>query len=317
MSIAAKLFRSCIQIFLFSSVLLLSAALLFVYRFPNLSVKRLDARFYARPHLVGHNGGGDGFPEDTIFAVKMASQKFNCSVVEVDVQLSKDDQLVVIHDGWVNRTTNGTGRVSSMTVEELQRLDAAYQFPEYKGKGINIPTLEEVIHWLQLENTNGELLLIIEPKLGATSKWVEKLLKAFSDHPELYARTIVISFEPHILYQLRKADQEIATGVVTMSDIASKGCTEGFFPWWFCEYFPLEMIDRLILYLSTEYIPQLVGSAGMIIRDGSVPTDVLQRWIEERKWWVDVFDVRSHAQADALMKIGASVAPKDLIIMNE
>ena len=85
---------------------------------------------------IAHRGASGYEPENTLRSFKKAI-KLNSDAIELDVQLTKDHKLVVIHDETVNRTTNGKGKVSELTLKELKKLDA--------GKGEKIPTLEEVI----------------------------------------------------------------------------------------------------------------------------------------------------------------------------
>ena len=80
-----------------------------------------------------------------------AGLKAGAGVLELDVHLTEDRHLVVIHNKTVGDTTNGTGRVSNMTLQEVKRLDAGYDFTEdhgkthpYRGEGVVVPTLEEV-----------------------------------------------------------------------------------------------------------------------------------------------------------------------------
>ncbi|HVE62658.1 MAG TPA: glycerophosphodiester phosphodiesterase [Mycobacteriales bacterium] len=74
-----------------------------------------------------HQGGEIEAPSDTLFALKTAKRK-GADVVEIDVHATSDGQIVALHDTTVDRTTEGTGRVDSMTLAEVQRLDAAYEF---------------------------------------------------------------------------------------------------------------------------------------------------------------------------------------------
>jgi len=87
--------------------------------------------------IIGHRGAAALEPENTLLSIERAMD-IGVDAVEIDVHLSKDKELVVIHDATVDRTTNGTGPVSSYTVQEIKRLDA--------GKGEAIPTLQEVIN---------------------------------------------------------------------------------------------------------------------------------------------------------------------------
>ncbi|HOM67922.1 MAG: putative glycerophosphoryl diester phosphodiesterase 1 [Chloroflexi bacterium ADurb.Bin120] len=89
-----------------------------------------------KPKIIAHRGASGHAPENTMAAFRLAMEQ-HADGIELDVMLSKDGHVVVIHDATVNRTTNGTGRVSALTLAELQTLDA--------GNGEHIPTLEEVL----------------------------------------------------------------------------------------------------------------------------------------------------------------------------
>ena len=88
-----------------------------------------------------HRGFSGKYPENTMLAFRKAWEA-GADGIELDVQLTKDGQVVIIHDEKLDRTTNGTGNVRDYTLAELRRLDASYI---YAGQmGINpIPTLEE------------------------------------------------------------------------------------------------------------------------------------------------------------------------------
>lgn len=104
-----------------------------------------------RPLVIGHRGAAGLAPENTLpaFAAGLA---YGADVLHLDVQRTRDGTVVALHDGTVDRTTNGSGKVSEMTLEELRTLDAGYWFtPDggrtypYRGTGVVIPTLEEVL----------------------------------------------------------------------------------------------------------------------------------------------------------------------------
>jgi glycerophosphoryl diester phosphodiesterase len=104
------------------------------------------------PLLIAHRGGAGLMPENTLAAFLQADQLWSVDMIELDVRASADGRCVVIHDATVDRTTNGSGHVTAMTLEELQALDAGFHFTRdggrtfpLRGQGIHIPTIEEVL----------------------------------------------------------------------------------------------------------------------------------------------------------------------------
>ena len=102
---------------------------------------------------IAHRGGAELYPENTMVAFEAAVTQFRCPVLEIDVHLLRDGQVVVIHDPTVDRTTDGHGQVADMYWEDVAHLDAAYHFRErrggareFRGQGIHIPRLEDVLN---------------------------------------------------------------------------------------------------------------------------------------------------------------------------
>jgi glycerophosphoryl diester phosphodiesterase len=103
------------------------------------------------PLLIAHRGGAELAPENTLPAFRDAVDRWSADVLELDVHPSKDGEAVVIHDDTVDRTTDGTGSVVEQTLDRLRCLDAGYRFTldgstfPYRGDGLQLPTLEEVL----------------------------------------------------------------------------------------------------------------------------------------------------------------------------
>jgi glycerophosphoryl diester phosphodiesterase len=95
-----------------------------------------------RPIIFAHRGASAYAPENTIAAFELALTQ-QADAIELDVKLSADGHVVVIHDSTVDRTTNGRGRVKDLSLSELRSLDAGSSFSE-KFHGEKIPTLDEV-----------------------------------------------------------------------------------------------------------------------------------------------------------------------------
>lgn len=106
-----------------------------------------------RPLVIAHQGGDGIRPSNTLEAFRHAVA-LGADVLDSDIHLSKDGVIVVMHDETVNRTTDGTGFIREKTLAEIKMLDAGYKwtgrldytgntFP-YRGKGIQVPTLDEL-----------------------------------------------------------------------------------------------------------------------------------------------------------------------------
>ena len=99
-----------------------------------------------RPRNLAHRGGASLRPENTLAA--LANAALGADILELDVQLSADGVVVVMHDATVDRTTDGQGAIAALTAAQLAQLDAGYRFsldagtrfPD-RGAGIGVPTL--------------------------------------------------------------------------------------------------------------------------------------------------------------------------------
>src|SRR5688572_18139183 len=103
-----------------------------------------------RPQVFAHRGGCALGPENTIAAFE-AGMNGGADGLELDVQLSADGVVVVCHDETLDRTTDGSGKVSALTADELARVDAGCRYtdstgrPAFRAQGIGIPTLADVL----------------------------------------------------------------------------------------------------------------------------------------------------------------------------
>ncbi len=112
--------------------------------------------------ICAHRGAMDTHPENTIAAFKEAI-RLQVQMIELDVRLTKDKQLVILHDETVDRTTNGKGKIEDLTLEQVKQLDAgSWKSPEFKGE--KIPTFEETLAvmpdniWLNVHLKGGKKL---------------------------------------------------------------------------------------------------------------------------------------------------------------
>jgi glycerophosphoryl diester phosphodiesterase len=146
--------------------------------------------------IMGHRGAAALEPENTLLSIKKAIE-IGVDAVEIDVHLSKDKELVVIHDSTLDRTTNGTGPVGNYTLSELKKYDA--------GKSETIPTLQDV-----MDSIDGKIKLVIELKeKGAESFVVEQIRRN-----RLEDNVYVISFWHRLVKNVKEMDSGIKTGVL-------------------------------------------------------------------------------------------------------
>ncbi len=149
-----------------------------------------------KPRIMGHRGAMGCEPENTLRAIRYALD-LGVGAVEVDVHLSRDGRLVVIHDQRLERTTNGQGRVRDWTFAELRTLDA--------GKGEPILSLEEVA---ELVRGRAHLVVELKPPEAAPA-----LLRFFQEH-ELFAHAHLISFWHPAIKALKEQEPRLPTGIL-------------------------------------------------------------------------------------------------------
>jgi glycerophosphoryl diester phosphodiesterase len=186
--------------------------------------------FFAQPgpRVIAHRGGRGLWPENTLYAFGRAAA-LGVDVLEMDVRQTSDGQVVVIHDDTVDRTTDGHGPVATMTLAELQRLDAGYRwsadegrsFP-YRGQGIVIPTLREVFAALPHARMNVEI------KDRATSS-VAPLCKLIREQG-MQQRVLVVAVQQDAIDAFRAACPEVATAATRNEVIRFTACSAAFVP---------------------------------------------------------------------------------------
>lgn len=163
---------------------------------------------------IAHRGFSGKYPENTMLAFRKALEA-GAEGIEFDVHMTKDDQLVIIHDELLDRTTDGTGLVRDYTLEELRRLDASAGFRGVFGKN-PIPTLEEYYELIK----DWEILTNIELKTGVI--WYpgieEKVLKVI-DHYGRRKDTIISSFNHFSILRMKELAPDIVCGFLEESRI--------------------------------------------------------------------------------------------------
>ncbi|GAB6876451.1 hypothetical protein JCM13210_11780 [Thermaerobacter litoralis] len=164
------------------------------------------------PLVIAHRGG-DLRPEDTLESFRYAAA-LGADWIEMDVHRIRDGSLVILHDETVDRTTNGQGDIHAMTLEQVKALDAGYwwtpdqgQTYPYRGRGLTIPTLEEV-----LEGLPGQRLLI-ELKDDDLAL-AEAVARELQEHGAT-GRVMVASFHDRVLQHFRALAPEVPTSLAS------------------------------------------------------------------------------------------------------
>jgi len=184
----------------------------------------------ATPLVIAHQGGDGVWPGDTMFAFEQAVA-IGSDVLEMDAHITKDGEIVLMHDETVDDTTDGTGLIEELTMAEIKQLDAAYEwsidegktFP-YRGQGIQVPTLRELFEKFP------NMRYLIEIKL--TNNPIDKPFCDLIREYNMQEKVIVGSFHDEAMAQFRATCPEVATsgsrGEVTAYVILGKLFLGGF-----------------------------------------------------------------------------------------
>lgn len=177
------------------------------------STRAPDHPYYADdlpyPLVIAHQGGDGLWPGDTLYAFEHAAE-LGADVLEMDLHITADGVLVINHDETVDRTTDGTGEIEAMTLDQIKALDAGYEwsndngstFP-FRSMGIMIPTLEEVFQ------TFPDYRMTIEIKKTTGSMAVPfcNMIRAYN----MQDKIVVASFYDERMAEFRQVCPEVAT----------------------------------------------------------------------------------------------------------
>jgi len=172
-----------------------------------------ELKIAKRRLVIAHRGYRAKYPENTLVAFQAAIDA-GADMIELDVLLSKDRSMVVIHDESLDRTTNGQGLVGDYTLSELKELDAGSWFdPCFTGE--RLPTLEEV-----LDLVKGKVFINIEIKRSAYEPQhppdaVEKKIVELVRRKNFEESVLISSFEWRVLERLAATEQAPAIALLS------------------------------------------------------------------------------------------------------
>lgn len=178
-----------------------------------------------KPYVMAHRGNRVRYPENTLTAFRQAIAD-GADIIETDLHLTSDGEIVCIHDCTVDRTTDGTGHVDSMTLAELRSLNAAAAMPALDPEPV--PTLAELAALIP-----SEVGLALELKSEEFTKPGRALqLSELLHDREVHDRSVVLSFDHRHLQSIRRADPDLPTGLITLSKPYPLDGVEMMGPFW-------------------------------------------------------------------------------------
>jgi glycerophosphoryl diester phosphodiesterase len=197
-------------------LLVIFAALLAAYSIAALTARPAPAHpWFARrpnehtPLVFAHQGGEDIRPSNTLEAFGHAVA-LGADVLDTDMHITRDGVLVLMHDRTVDRTTDGTGAIRELTIDQIKELDAGYRFTlddgktfPYRGQGLTVPTLEELLTAFPDKRFGVEMK---PPELGIAEPFCAALRKY-----NMQNQVLVSSFRQENMDAFRKACPEVAT----------------------------------------------------------------------------------------------------------
>ncbi len=172
----------------------------------------MEKNLFSNFMVIGHRGAKGYAPENTVPSFEKGIE-CKANMIEFDVRLTRDGHIVIMHDATVNRTTNGTGLVSQLTLKQIKKLDAGVWFSP-KFEGTQVPTLEEAI-----ASIKGKAKFDIEVKKDSYSnKAIEEKLVGEILKNNILDDTVVISFDLSSLERIKEIEPHLRVGFLFSQD---------------------------------------------------------------------------------------------------
>jgi glycerophosphoryl diester phosphodiesterase len=259
-----------------------------------------------RPLVIAHQGGDGIWPGDTLFAFEKAVE-IGADVLEMDAHITKDGHIVLMHDEEVDRTTDGTGLIENLTLDELKQLDAAYDwsnddgktFP-YRGQGIQVPTLDELFERFP------QMRYVIEIKL--TQNPIDKPLCDLIRQYKMQDKVLIASFHDEAMQNFRQTCPEVATsasrGEVTRFVLLGKVFLSGLdVPQYESIQPPYDPEDSMNIPIMTERFIREAHAKNIAVEPWTVnDPELMKQYIE---WGVDgIITDRPDLMVEILRELG-------------
>lgn len=203
----------------------------------------LDAANSGKILVIGHRGALGYAPENTMASFEKGLE-CGADLLELDIHMSSDGELIVMHDADVSRTTNGQGNIKEMSLAEIKRLDAGNWFnTRYQNE--RVPTLTEVLDWAK-----GRVSLVIEIKGDPqpTAGIEQKLIATLND-TGMIDDVMIISFYHSSVKRVKELEPRLATGIlfggclVDPVGVTKAALADSARPGW--RYWTAELVDQI------------------------------------------------------------------------
>ncbi|XP_020297924.1 glycerophosphodiester phosphodiesterase 1 isoform X2 [Pseudomyrmex gracilis] len=222
--------------------------------------------------VVAHRGGGYDYPENSLLAIRNSKGK-GCTAVELDLRLTKDNIPIIFHDSTIERLTGQIGTINEMTWEELKKFDISYNHP-LRNKFSNSESIA-LFHDALQECLNNEQRVIIDIKETRIDV-VQVVLDAYEKYPKLFQRCIVSSFNPIIVYMIRKKEPRIVSSLAWRPYFFSKtyyAGLEGMSPVQFhnpFKHLAAHILEILYEWLLPRFVYHIVGISAILLHKDTI-----------------------------------------------
>ncbi|XP_078521241.1 glycerophosphodiester phosphodiesterase 1 [Lissotriton helveticus] len=269
--------------------------LLVTFRFPPVPESR--AQLVLKPQgmvsVIAHRGGAHDAPENTLAAIRQAA-KNGATGVELDLEFSADGVPILMHDNTVDRTTDGIGKLEEYNYSELRKLDpAAKHRLRHLFRGERIPTLREAV----MECIHYNLTIFFDVK-GHATEAADVLRKVYMEFPRLYNMSIVCSFEPQVIYMMRKYDINVVTALTHRPwSISHFGEGKPRFNSISKHYFCM-LLDILLDWSLHNILWNFCGVSAFLMQKSYISEAYVEEWrsrgVEVVGWTVNNFAVKAY-----------------------
>ncbi|XP_015524045.1 glycerophosphodiester phosphodiesterase 1 [Neodiprion lecontei] len=230
--------------------------------------------------VVGHRGAAFDYPENSLNAFRNCKNR-GCSAVEFDLALTKDGVPIIFHDLTIERLTGKSGTVKEMTWNQLKELDISRNHPlreKFIGED-KIALLEDVL----TECIRNDLRMFIDIK-EKSLEIVQVILDAYNKHPSLFKRAVVTSFNPIIIYLIRRKNPKIVCSIAWRPQLISRKSYQGLegpgLPR-FSNPFKhalAAILDCLHGWALSRFTYHLLGLSAILLHKDIVTPEVVRKW---------------------------------------